>query len=604
MHIATVRISGFKPFPFCVNYNKDSRKPDVQWHHGSHFEFTLPTLPKSSPMISAIIGANSTGKSCVLYALDTFFSSTPKLPAEIFHCKAETEPIVIELELVRRQATVDRILLREDFQEFANEYCHKDKGMYRLWVGTLWPAAGQTGRFYYIRRPDGTCHKVNTREKKLLTECLFPVFRLIPADSRLRDEADPGKKNLLQDLVDDLLASAAPPGVNRRNAIASIRRKLNELDQLVQRAPGDKNWRHLRELEDQLSEALRNVTPGNPIVSIDLTSGVPNLESLFRGSSVKVFDGIELDFEKQGLGLQRSFVLALLKTWCERTGKRSKSKDRDYIFTIEEPEIYLHPHATRVMLTTLQSIAKRNQVIFTTHSSEFVNQVPLGHILLMRRTNATSHITQPDFSDLPHRSDLYKVSRYLQESRSDMLFAKAVLLVEGQSELYALSGFARTLTMELDESGISIVCTHSKDNFRTYHLLLQQFGIPHVILGDGDGNKPARVKQYTSAPFQLSKDHVFVLDCDFEREMATHLSDDRLCEIINEARAEVGENQLSKYEICKIPPGKTHEEHFARTLKNLGKPLVGRIVGDKLTDGEIRNFTPIVDALNRVLDLA
>ena len=51
-------------------------------------------------MLSAIMGANSAGKSTLLLALNTFFGAAVKLDPSLFHDKSVDEPIVIEVTLV------------------------------------------------------------------------------------------------------------------------------------------------------------------------------------------------------------------------------------------------------------------------------------------------------------------------------------------------------------------------------------------------------------------------------------------------------------------------------------------------------------------------
>lgn len=602
MQLKTVKISGFKSIPFCATYTVQNRGFDIQWNNDC---FMIP-LPDSSAengsSLTALIGANSAGKSNILLALESFFDNKTKLPLDCFNEKQDDSPIIIEIEFVGSNKEIDQAATTYQCPEFRNHYCRLDGSNYCLTAGLVWPRPDQGGRFYYIRKSNQTCIKISrTQEKNLLNEALFPTFRLIKADSRLHDEANPSKVNLLQELIDDVLKIADPQGINRRNIVVKIRKKLDQLKDLVKRIPNDPQWRFLEELENQITDSLENITPSKTHVSIDISQSVPELTDLFHNSKIKIIDGIELDFDKQGLGLQRSFVLALLRTWSNRIG--GKTDGHNYFFAIEEPEIYLHPHATRVMLNTLQSIAQKHQVIFTTHSSEFVNRVPLENVYLVYRENTKSRIKIPDFSNLPHKSDLYKVKRHLQESRSDVLFARSALLVEGQSEWYALPYFSQTLGIDLDGQGVSIVCTHSKDNFKTYHLILRQFGIPHVILGDGDGNKIGRINQYTAPPFQMPADSVFVLEYDFERELSTKLSDNEICQLINLARREIGQQELPDANILKIPPGETREEYFTKKFKKLGKPLIGRIAGNILGRERIEQLDCVKQALDKAIEL-
>ena len=144
-----------------------------------------------------------------------------------------------------------------------------------------------------------------------------------------------------------------------------------------------------------------------------------------------------------------------------------------------------------VLLNTLEELGRHDQVIFTTHSSEFVNRAPLGNVLTVQRCdcdNRAPAASRGEFGGL-RADDLAKVQRYLQEDRSDMLL-RAALLVEGQAELFALPNFARTLGLDLDGNGVSVVFVNGLGNFYTYHHILR-LQHPHVILVDGDGKPRA-----------------------------------------------------------------------------------------------------------------
>ena len=228
------------------------------------------------------------------------------------------------------------------------------------------------------------------------------------------------------------------------------------------------------------------------------------MEQIFLGGRIRIHDGIELDFQDHGLGLQRSFIASALHAWCEFIGQKPGGKD--HFFAVEEPELYLHPHAIRVFLKTFEDIAEFDQVVFSTHSSEFVNSVPLDNVVCVRRIGNFRKIVQPDLRSLA-KDKKVKVQRYLREDHSDMLFARAVLLVEGQAELFAFPSLARTIGYDFDRSGISVVFVNGKGNFDTYHYILHAFEIPHVIFADGDDNPEGTRRKYTGWA-----DVVYVLD--------------------------------------------------------------------------------------------
>jgi hypothetical protein len=228
-------------------------------------------------------------------------------------------------------------------------------------------------------------------------------------------------------------------------------------------------------------------------------------------------------------------------------------------------------------------------VLFTTHASEFVNRTPLTNIITLQRTGAGSRVVQPKLTQLAPEM-LVKVQRYLQEDRSDMLFARAVILVEGQAEYYALPAFARILGLDLDRAGVSVLFVNGIGNFPTYHEILTAFHIPHVILMDGDGQQATRQQSHAALA-----DALFVLPQDFEHLLVRALAPERLLGLVNECLARRGKPLRSHLD---------DPRQRAKELANVGKPLVGRVAGEMLTRAEVEAMMPVVGTLRGALALA
>jgi predicted ATP-dependent endonuclease of OLD family len=625
MRIKEVKISGFKPIPFCADYQPDNDHRIV-WDQDA---FSVK-MPIESPLLSAVIGPNSSGKSSILYALSYFFSSTTKLKPEMYNGEQTEKDIVVEIAFVGEIA---------DKNEWHDENCNDaDNGKYELTLASAW--LFDKPRIHLIKRSDGSYRKATPNDKKNYKE-LLPEFRIISADAKMSDEANPEKKNLVADLIEEVLKR----GESRSNR--SIQYKINKhisaLNKLLRREtpPNKTAWQDIEELEALLSGAIGPMTPGEPRAKLSFQNSMPSIQQVFMSSRILVDDGIELNLDQHGLGLQRAFVVSALSAWNQWIGH--KDDTQDYVIGIEEPELYLHPHAIRVLMKTFQEIAKQDQVIFTSHSSEFVNHVPLENVTCVRRKGNNRSIVQPNLENLSD-SEKTKVQRYLIEDRSDMLFARSVILVEGQSELFALPNMAKTLGYDLDKKGVSIVSTGGKGNFETYHTILNAFDVPHVLLADGDGGKMAKEQEYQDLAQQ-----VYVLEDDFETQVASIIPSERLLEIVNECRsrvekpplASIGENDITADQLLAdwwrklkneihadiisehrelyderkneikgrlqiIAESVVQDNHMlpsllirkrAKQLKKVGKPLAGRVLGEFLTKKELENMGLIVDAI-------
>jgi putative ATP-dependent endonuclease of the OLD family len=96
------------------------------------------------------------------------------------------------------------------------------------------------------------------------------------------------------------------------------------------------------------------------------------------------------------------------------------------------------------------------------------------------------------------------LQRYLDVSRAEILFARAVIFVEGDAEKFLLPEFARQAGYDLDKYGISI-CSVGGIDFLPYTLLagLDGLNIPYAVLTDGD--KYARLGEAITLGKNLGK---------------------------------------------------------------------------------------------------
>src|SRR5690606_21713916 len=120
----------------------------------------------------------------------------------------------------------------------------------------------------------------------------------------------------------------------------------------------------------------------------------------------------------------------------------------------------------------------------STHSPHIASVAPIdGFVLLRNDGKATSAVSSAHLKlSEKAKEDL---ERYLDVSRGEMLFARGVILVEGDAEKFLVPVLAKAQGIDLDESGI-VVCSVSGTNFGAYAKFLEALNIPYSIMTDGD----------------------------------------------------------------------------------------------------------------------
>jgi len=253
------------------------------------------------------------------------------------------------------------------------------------------------------------------------------------------------------------------------------------------------------------------------------------------------------------------------------------------IVLIEEPESHLHPELAKKLFKYLSKLSRSVQIWISTQSPFFLNRNEIDNTWTVRRENNETNILR-----LMDKLGLKEAILEIGVKPSDVLFADALLLVEGFTEEDVIPIWARTLGIDLDEPGVSILQIRGAEKGR-YHLKMwkevsRSAQIPLFILLDAHAQKEAEecIEQGL-----IERDHCVVSNVDSIEDNYPKKH------VLKAIKAEWGIEMNAKELV------NTKAETMKKALENSGmvlagnwwKPLLGRRVAEMMKEREIPNET-------------
>ena len=202
-------------------------------------------------------------------------------------------------------------------------------------------------------------------------------------------------------------------------------------------------------------------------------------------------------FEEFGTGEQQVLLMAFIKAYLK------VFTSENFVLIIEEPEAHLHPLAQKWLKEYLSEMCSAGiQVVISTHSADFIDTEYLEGLVRVYKENGKTKIRQLSVEELcsfcvesgsstkttpQNIIDFYSTKLFPEQLKG--MLAEVILLVEGETEYFALPIYLKRAGFSLPEHGVEIVNCRGKNSIPLFWRIFRAYGYRCYIIFDADESK-------------------------------------------------------------------------------------------------------------------
>jgi putative ATP-dependent endonuclease of the OLD family len=460
----------------------------------------IANLEMTLPRVAVLIGANNSGKTSVIKALQLGLGDYSRyLSEEDFYIDAEdnsASEILVDVRVVPIGEDGLRIVTFDDdwTEEFGDRIQAEADGGQYLAIRTKGSRDTLKGgfsveRFSLEKWPDFNAWRDEKTSIKRQVRKRFDSMPFISIDAQrdihleLREKSSfvgkvlSGVEYQKEDIekIEKLVAGVNDEAVKKSKPLMSLKTHLEDLNKSFN------------------GSGHAEITPF-PKKIRDLSK---QFTVHFGEKSVNSFS-----MEYHGMGTRSWASMLTVKAFSQLMAEKHEEEASPFspILAAEEPEAHLHPNAQRSIYKQL--IESHGQVIISTHSPYLAAMADQSELRVL--SSKTKGVSSAQLTSDLDPDDKRKLQREVVHSRGELLFSKAIVLSEGETEEQALPElFKKYIGEDAFTLGINFIGVGgSGAKYKPYLIFARDFNIPVFIFSDGEEKTKKDLKKHYEEVFE------------------------------------------------------------------------------------------------------
>lgn len=304
----------------------------------------------------------------------------------------------------------------------------------------------------------------------------------------------------------------------------------------------------IKRLEKYVDSILKNIEAFNRF-NIQPLAEQNNQEMLTRIMVLKDANNVSVSEIGYGVQYNMLIVLSILEKIISHAKKlKDDDKKLQTLLIFDEPEIHLHPYLQRTLMKDILKIASgqdeefnsilnhlfgidefSGQILIATHSPNIISDDYKKIIRMYSEQGNTNVVNAKKLTLNPReRKHLLMQFEYLKEA----IFARGVIIVEGESEYGSFKLFGDTLGIDFDREGIALIKASGAESIIPLMELFEKLKIANVGVMDKDKKLEKNIPDRDNL--------IFTSQLCFDSEIVYRL--------IKKNRTDILENILTEYD--------------------------------------------------------